>query len=114
MIFVNFKQGPHEKINTIPITNGNLIIGFNSDNTANMYIDGILENKLCRFHIGQFDENYIRRITELESDVTTLKQLANIKIDSFIPQFIDDNGQSILITMLNDNDESITVEYNAA
>lgn len=111
MSYVNFKQGADEKVPEIPIVDGNLIIGFNSDNTANMYIDAELEGKMIRFKLGQFTEEYIQRIMDLEASVTELKQISGIEVESAVIS-MKDNGQPLLVTMLDDNNVPILIEFN--
>ena len=70
---IDFKRGQNDVITTLPLTDGQLLIGFQSNGKATLYIDATVNNEIVRFTVGSSSTDYSSQISSLNNRITALE-----------------------------------------
>jgi len=70
---IEFKRGQNDVITTLPLSDGQLLIGFQSNGKAALYIDATINNEVVRFTVGSSSTDYSSQISALDGRISALE-----------------------------------------
>lgn len=78
MAQLELKRGQNEKITALPLLDGQLLVGFQENGKASLYIDANVNGNVVRFTIGSSDVDYSSIISGLTDRITVLENSTGI------------------------------------
>lgn len=78
MAQLELKRGQNEKITALPLSDGQLLVGFQENGKAILYIDATVNDKVVRFTVGSSDVDYSSIISGLTDRITVLENSTGV------------------------------------
>lgn len=90
MAQLDLNRGDNDKVLALPLVDGQLLVGYQADNKAALYIDATVNGQVVRFTVGSSSTDYSSQISSLASRVSALEQSIEANTDAILLELTDD------------------------
>lgn len=90
MAQLDLNRGANDKVLALPLVDGQLLVGYQSDNKAALYIDATVNGKVVRFTVGSSSTDYSSQISSLASRVSALESSIEANTDATLLEITED------------------------